>query len=153
MKLANSTVESLNKMFSVLLKVRLLREWQKSNKMGESPFSERELLTMEMINGFDSITEKDLTKLLGVGFSSVSGMVSKLTNLELIGKPEGTRGKPLFLTQKGQECLKNIKQASVIGYDFICASLNEEEKQSLMSILSKIENDVIKNMRSEMFQE
>src|SRR5206468_7650130 len=102
MKGAEMKTDVLKLLFSISLKARILREWQKANRAQDAQFSERELLTLELVNDFGPITEKGLCKIFGLSFSSVSDLLKKLRQAGFI--EDKARGKPLRLTEKGKRC-------------------------------------------------
>lgn len=132
--------EILEKLFSISLKTRILRVWQKSNSAHDQEFSERELLTLELINDFTPITEKGLCKIFGIPFSSLSEMIKKLSDMGLI-KSERARGKPLALTHKGVELLKSLKQRSAIRFGYLFESFSDQDCEQLVNLFNKIDKN------------
>src|ERR1039457_2593948 len=98
----NAKETVLEQIFSISLKVRILKAWEKSSHAETQEYSERDLLTLELIHDFTPITEKTLSKIFGVPFSSLSDSVERLEKLELIAPSEEGRGKPLVLPKEGE---------------------------------------------------
>ena|SRR5712664_3776548 len=131
--------EVLNLLFSISLKARILREWQKANRAQDAQFSERELLTLELVTDFGPITEKGLCKIFGLSFSSVSDMLKKLTQDGLIG--DKARGKPLVLTEKGKKWLQSLKQTSATRFEYMFESFSLKEWDTLFNLFKKVEKN------------
>ena len=96
-------------LFSISLKARILRAWQKSTKVSEQEFTERDLFSLELIQDYPPMTEKGLCKIFGLSPSSVSDIVKNLCEKGLIDTSEKSRGKPLELTPEGVRKLNEIK--------------------------------------------
>ena len=129
----------LSAIFSISMKARILREWQKSTRAEDQDFSERDLLILELINDFSPITEKGLSKVLGVAFSSVSDIVKRLSELGLIDTSEKSRGSPLALTASGKDKLARIKAISATRFEYLFENLSEQDIDKLENILKKID--------------
>ncbi len=141
----------LETIFSISLKARILREWQKSNRAEEQEFNERDLLSLELINDFGPITEKGLSKVFGLQFSSISDIVNRLTEKGLVEKQSGTRGKPLTLTETGRRRLTKLKQDSGVRLGYLFSTLNEVDEKSLLSVFSKIDKAAAKHVNELVF--
>lgn len=128
-------------MFALSLKVRILREFQKVTRAEDQRFSERELLALELIENFSPITEKGLAKVFGIAFSSVSDLVHKLIDLELIDSTERGRGKPLELTPKGRECLQRLMQSSSNRYGYLLDFMQDDDFQMLENLFDKMDKN------------
>ena len=131
----------LEKIFSISLKARILREWQKSNRADDQQFTERELLTLELISDFAPITEKALAKIFGLAFSSVSDLVRGLKELDFIDSSDKIRGQPLALTPKGRAALEKLKQVSATRFTYLMESLDESDLQALMRVFDKMDRN------------
>jgi DNA-binding MarR family transcriptional regulator len=134
--------EALQRIFSITLRVRILRAWQAANQARDQAFSERELLAMELINDYPPITEKSLTKIFGLSFSSVADILKKLREMEVIEPPEKGRGKPLALTKQGKERLESLKTISSARYAYLFESVTDKEWDFLLAIFKKMEDSV-----------
>src|SRR5882672_5108333 len=134
--------EVLKTLFSVQLRTRILREWQKANRAQDQEFSERELLTLELVEGFGPITEKGLCKIFGLSFSSISDIIKKLGEADLLDKSEKARGKPLALTKKGQQTLEDLKKVSAKRFEYLFESFSDEEWKDLMRLFDKVQKNV-----------
>ena len=137
-------------LFSISLKTRILRAWQKSNSAQDQDFSERDLLTLELIADFAPITEKGLCKIFGLSFSSVNDIVKKFVNLGLV-KDEKERGETLVLTESGKKRLAALKQASATRFNFLFEGLDEKEERELHKIFQKIDKNVERNVQQLVF--
>jgi DNA-binding MarR family transcriptional regulator len=134
--------ETLEKLFSISLRTRILREWQKASRIQDQEYSERELLTLEIIESLDPITEKALCKIFGLSFSSVAELTKKLTDAGLIDAEGKARGKPLVLTKKGEQTLHNIKKISASRFEYLFESFSDEEWERLLRVFQKVEKNV-----------
>ncbi|MCW5552133.1 MAG: hypothetical protein KIS67_08190 [Verrucomicrobiae bacterium] len=127
-------------LFSISLKTRILREWQKANRAQDQEFSERELLTLELISDFGPITEKGLCKIFGISFSSVGDIVKKLTQANLVEADRG-RGQPLELTKHGKQRLEQIKEVSAVRFGYLLEGLTEKEQEAFLGIMAKVDKN------------
>jgi DNA-binding MarR family transcriptional regulator len=134
--------ETLEKLFSISLKARILREWQKASRIQDQEFSERELLTLEIIESLAPITEKALCKIFGLSFSSVAELTKKLSDAGLIDTAGKARGKALALTEKGAKTLENIKKVSANRFEYLFDSFSENEWKQLLALFQKVEKNV-----------
>ena len=147
----NAKETVLEQIFSISLKVRILKAWEKSSHAETQEYSERDLLTLELIHDFTPITEKTLSKIFGVPFSSVSDIVERLEKLELIAPSEEGRGKPLVLTKEGELRLEKLKQNSAVRLNFLFESLPEEDWKTLSRIYEKIDQNAAQAVQSQVF--
>ena len=141
----------LETIFSISLKARILREWQKSNRAEDQEFQERDLLCLELINDFGPITEKGLCKVFGLQFSSISDIVNRLTEKGFIEKQGGTRGKPLALTETGRKRLTKLKQDSAVRLGYLFSTLEKQDEDSLISVFNKIDKAAAKHVNELVF--
>ena len=130
----------MNTLFSISLKTRILREWQKANRAQDQEFSERELLSLELISDFGPITEKGLCKIFGISFSSVGDIVKKLTEVGLVEADRG-RGQPIELTKHGKERLEELKEASAVRFGYLFEGLTDKEAELFQKIMEKVEKN------------
>ena len=131
----------LQLLFSISLKTRILREWQKANRAQDQAFSERELLVLELIEDLGPVTEKGLGKIFGLASSSVSELITKLGQWGLIDMTLKARGKPLKLTRKGKEKLLELKQVSSTRYTYLFEGLDDSQVAPLAKIFAKIDEN------------
>jgi len=147
--------ELVEKLFSISLKARILREWQKANRAQDQEFSERELLTLELINDFAPITEKGLCKIFGLSFSSVSDLIKNLAEKGVIDTSEKMRGKPLALTDSGLQTLERLKQMSAARLIYLFesqeSSVTEQEAEIMLNIFKKIEKNAERHVQQLVF--
>ena len=144
----------LEKLFSISLKARILRTWQKASRADEQEFSELELFALELVSDFGPITEKGLCKIFGLSFSSVSDIVKKLRDKSLIECADKNRGKPLTLTKEGKTKLEEIKRSSATRFSYLFESpdtLTEEEWRVLMKLLEKMDKNAERHIQRFIF--
>jgi DNA-binding MarR family transcriptional regulator len=134
--------EVLEKLFSISLKARILREWQKASRIQDQEFSERELLTLEIIESLAPITEKALCKIFGLSFSSVAELTKKLSDAGLIDTAAKARGKALALTKKGEQTLRTLKKISASRFEYLFDSFSDDEWDRLLRLFQKVEKNV-----------
>lgn len=150
------TEELLSRVFHIALRARILREWQVAHAARSPQFNDREMLTLEVINDFAPITEKELCKIFGLSPSSVNEMVKKLADLGLVDKETEAadkRAKPLRLTPDGVSALEGIKAGSARRFGYLFASLTEDEQQRLLPVFEKIGRTVDTKVREMVFGE
>ncbi|HRY51436.1 MAG TPA: MarR family winged helix-turn-helix transcriptional regulator [Candidatus Paceibacterota bacterium] len=134
--------DTLEKLFSISLKARILREWQKASRIQDQEFSERELLTLEVIENLKPITEKALCKIFGLSFSSVAELTKKLSDAGLIDSGAKARGKALALSGKGTKTLEDLKKISASRFEYLFESFSETEWEQLLKLFGKVEKNV-----------
>lgn len=128
-------------MFSISLKARILREFQKVTRVQEQEFSERELFALELISDFGPITERGLGKVFGLSPSSVSDMLQHLCELGLIDIKDKARGKPLILSKLGEERLRSIKQISATRFGYLFERLEDDDWAALDRIFTQVDKN------------
>jgi DNA-binding MarR family transcriptional regulator len=143
--------EALKRIFSISLRARILRSWQSSNQARDQAFSEREMLAMELINDYPPITEKSLTKIFGLSFSSASDILKRLKELDIVDIREKGRGKPLALTEQGKERLESIKALSSARYAYLFETVTEDEWKILLKVFKKMEDNVEQHIQKFVF--
>ena len=136
--------EVLKKIYSISLKSRILREWQKANQALNDDLTEKELLLLETIAEFSPVTEKMICKVLGLSPSSAYGMVQRLGEVGLVDLSEKARGKPLELSEKGRERLLKLKEANSIRLAYLLGSATEDDPiwGTWLKLLAPIEVNV-----------
>jgi DNA-binding MarR family transcriptional regulator len=134
--------DTLQKLFNISLRARILREWQKANRVQDQDFSERELMTLEIIESLAPITEKGLCKIFGLSFSSIAEVTKKLAEAGLVDTAEKARGRPLALTSKGAQTLADLKRVSANRFEYLFESFSDQEWKLLMRLFAKVEKNV-----------
>lgn len=149
--------DAIEKLFSIALKVRLFREWQASKTASEKEFSERELITLELIEAFPKIdiTEKKLSIIFGLSPSSINDIIKRLTESGLLEKEADeediTRGRALHLTKKGTEQLKKFKVSGAARYAYLFSLINDDEWDSLGKLLDKVDDSTTDAIKKNIF--
>jgi len=130
----------LTLLFEASLKSRLLREWQKSSSAGADTLSEREMLSLEMIQAYSPVGQRALSKVFDISPGAASHLVNQLCALGLVERPErkGPRESLLKLTEKGKHFLDDIKKIAAQRYAYLFADCNEPDFEILRGILKKI---------------
>lgn len=126
-------------LFSISLKARILRAWQAANRAQDQEFTERELLILELVRDFGPIWEKSLCKIFGVSFSSVADALKPLLEKGLIDGKEKQRGKPLALTERGEKCLDELKRKSATRLGYLFSGLDASDLEHLERIFLKVD--------------
>ena len=138
--------EALEKLFSISLKARILREWQKATRLQDQDFSERELLTLEIIASLAPITEKGLCKIFGLSFSSVSELTKKLEDAGFVETGK-VRGQPLALTGKGKEKLQELKKTSANRFEYLFDGFTDPMWDQLLALFNKVEENAERHVQ------
>jgi Mn-dependent DtxR family transcriptional regulator len=141
----------LDLLFAISLRSRILREWQKTSQIRDDHFSEREILTLELIRDYSPITEKALTKFFGLSFSSVADILTHLRELDLVEQPEKSRGKPLKLTKTGIRQIDELRNASAARYGYLLDGLSEKEVESLAALYAKMDRNAERHVQKLVF--
>ena len=136
---------------SLSLKSRILREWQKTTRIRDDDFSEREILTLELIRDYPPITEKSLTKFFGLSFSSVASIVNHLRQLGVIEAAQKARGKPLVLTKAGTARLNELRESSAARYSYLVDKMSTEEIQKLIDLYETMDRNAERHVQKLMF--
>ncbi|MGN1398588.1 MAG: MarR family winged helix-turn-helix transcriptional regulator [Erysipelotrichaceae bacterium] len=92
----------------------------------------------------DGLTQKELTELLAIQPGSVSEILTKLENANLIVRIENEndrRTADLKLTEAGVEAALEAKQDRIQRHKEMFSCLTDEQKQSLLSLLETINRD------------
>jgi len=147
----------LGLIFDISLKARVLKEWQTSHAARKPEFSERHILILELAKDFAPITEKELGKIFSLPTSSINDFVAKLVNAGLVEKTRKKEGdcreKPVNLTDRGEQYLNEIKRASSMRYEYLINKFQEEELESFISYLKKVNESVESVMKNLVFQQ
>lgn len=143
----------LDRLVAISLRTRLLQTFHAATKLkaGAAMVSEREILAMEAIRGLKKITEQGLCQLFGMSPSSVSDMVTRLTEQNLVTKPEKTRGKPLSLTKGGQEVLVKMRQATAQRFDYLFEGFTDQDWEVLLPLLERVGGNAQRYLEKELF--
>ncbi|WP_302528088.1 MarR family winged helix-turn-helix transcriptional regulator [Megasphaera elsdenii] len=89
----------------------------------------------------DGASQKDISRECIIDKSTVTSLLKRMENLDLIRKetrPEDQRGVAIFLTDKGWEKAKRIRQVIYATDDAMWQGIPEEEKQQFMRTFHKI---------------
>lgn len=89
----------------------------------------------------DGASQKDISRECIIDKSTVTSLLKRMENLDLIRKetrPEDQRGVAIFLTDKGWEKAKRIRQVIYGTDDAMWQGIPEEEKQQFMRTFHKI---------------
>ena len=148
--------EVISRVFDIALKIRVHREWQKNNAAFPLKYSERDMLTLELIEQFPGITEKSLGIILGLAPSSVSLITTRLVEEGLINKNSRNildrREKPLRLSdKKGKSVLTKIKHSSAERYEYMFSRFSSEQLEAFKPLLDTIEETVSKRVNQDVF--
>jgi len=96
---------------------------------------------LQILSEFPDISQKELQEKLGIEAGSLSEIINKLESRELIKRekdPEDKRRMRISLTDRGYEKLKEKLQKKEDHEEKLFGMLNEEEKENLRLILTKI---------------
>lgn len=92
----------------------------------------------------ENITQQQLTELLGIKPGSVSEVIAKLENNNLIKRTKSIfdrRTANISLTEKGCKLAKEVKEKRENRHKEMFSSLSEDEKATLLLLLEKINSD------------
>jgi len=145
----------LHLVYDVSLKVRLLREHAKAASCGEEELSDRELLSLEVIEAFAPLKESALGSLLGLKASSLNELVKKLCDKGYVTKgtaESDRRQRPLQLTEDGQRFFAAIKRRSARRYMFLFAGIERlTDPAQLERVLHHIRENANRHVREQVF--
>ena len=130
------------KLYSEIRKINnIMRNISHNSLSQDLNLSHAQINILEIINSNQGIIQKEIASIINIKASSMTELVSKLKNKDLIyRKKDDTdlRIIRLFITDKGKEELKNITKIRDENEKSIFKSLNEDEKENLYSLLKKI---------------
>ncbi|MBP2026000.1 MarR family winged helix-turn-helix transcriptional regulator [Peptoniphilus stercorisuis] len=130
------------KLYSEIRKINnIMRNISHNSLSQDLNLSHAQINILEIINSNPGIIQKEIASIINIKASSMTELVSKLKNKDLIyRKKDDTdlRIIRLFITDKGKEELKNITKIRDENEKSIFKSLNEDEKENLYSLLKKI---------------
>ena len=98
---------------------------------------------LAVVAGSDKATQRDVAKQLGLNESAVTGMVTRLLNLDLLEREPhdtDTRAWRLALSKNGRAALKNIEKPFGAINARIESVLKEDEITRLADYLERISN-------------
>ena len=133
---------------SISLKARILREWQKTSPIVDENFSEREILTIELVRDYSPITEKSLTKFFGISFGSVADIVANLRKLGILEQAGKAKALPLKLTKNGIEQAENIRAKNIVRHNYLLENIEEKDIGALIEIYDEIDKNAERNVQS-----
>lgn len=130
------------KLYSEIRKINNIMRNISHNSLSQGlNLSHAQINILEIINSNPGIIQKEIASIINIKASSMTELVSKLKNKDLIyRKKDDTdlRIIRLFITDKGKEELKNITKIRDENEKSIFKSLSEDEKENLYSLLKKI---------------
>ena len=146
--------EALSEMLATGLKARLLRTWERANSVHPFPFSERELLVLEILGEFGPVTEAGLSKVFGLSPSSLAELVRKLLDSGMVvkGKDENdARQKPLVLTDEGEEFLEELRDDTLQRAKYLLADLSPDDVKAATTVFSKMHASATRRVKMMIF--
>lgn len=130
------------KLYSEIRKTNnIMRNISHNSLSQDLNLSHAQINILEIINSNPGIIQKEIASIINIKASSMTELVSKLKNKDLIyRKKDDTdlRIIRLFITDKGKEELKNITKIRDENEKSIFKSLSEDEKENLYFLLKKI---------------
>ncbi len=145
---------TLQVLFGISLKQRIIREWQRANEVQAQDYSERDMLCLELISAFGPVTEAGLYKVFALSISSVNDMVKKLIKKGVIQKVDSqgtTRGAIITLTEQGGIVLEKIKAAGAARFGYLFSDLSLDESKLLTKVLIKLDNAATRQVNQLVF--
>ncbi|AKU94540.1 Transcriptional regulator, MarR family [Labilithrix luteola] len=96
---------------------------------------------LRALSASPGISQQELGRLLGIFPSRLVLLLDELDELGLIERrddPDDRRVYQVFVTDKGRQSLEAIGRIARAHQDALCAALDEDERQTLASLLSRI---------------
>lgn len=112
------------------------------HRLYEGKASQRRILII--LNEVQHITQRELTRQLGIQPGSASEVIAKLEHAGLITRTPGEtdrRTMMLALTEDGRCLAQEAARQRKIRHEEMFSCLSEEEKDQLLSLLEKINTD------------
>lgn len=115
-------------------------------------FSKLEIFTMILLDRNKQVTMTELVEYINSPMSTATGIVDRLVKSGYIERDRSETDRRivvLTLTDSGSQIIKDFKNTISKYLEVILGSLSEEEKQSLLKIVSKIMNTLQSEMTKE----
>jgi DNA-binding MarR family transcriptional regulator len=112
-----------------------------SDKLGMSELQLNQLHYLKIIDRTVELTFGKFAEILKVAKPSVTGIVNKLIQLDVVEKAQCTRDKRIFyikLTEKGRNIARQSFLAEQRVVDIIVSVLNDEEIDTFIRIIKKL---------------
>ena len=110
---------------------------------GHPPMMPREIVLMAVLDAGDAgVRQKDLAQELGINPSTLSEAVDRLETdryLERKANPNDRRSTLIALTEKGKARAWEVQDERAQAASRLCAPLSEEEKDTLIALLQKLD--------------
>ena len=103
----------------------------------------RQFAVLSLTGGESGISQSDIARKLGIERSGMVKLIDQLESmgyLERIANPEDRRVYRLRLTEAGYDCLANHHEAVKQQENRVLASLNEQERKLLLTLLNRIQD-------------
>lgn len=145
-ELYNTRLLLLSEMTNVWSLARALLEHERaSTAPTDQPFSEREILTLCLVEQFEGLmTATALSKVFGLHHSQVGKILDKLVGRELLKKStehiskKSGRGMPLHLNPKGSQALREIKLGLGRRFSYLNQELNADQLKQAHELIKKM---------------
>jgi DNA-binding MarR family transcriptional regulator len=149
--------ELVANMFELAGKARILKEWLDASAVGSPQLSDREVLTLQVVNDFAPVTENELARVFGISPGSINEMVKRLIDRELLDKTETRDGgdrrtKPLAITEQGIQTLATIKSGSARRYTYLLHDLTPEQLDALAPIIKLMNQSAVEHIKHLVFR-
>lgn len=116
-------------------------------------FSKLEIFTMILLDRNKQVTMTELVEYINSPMSTATGIVDRLVKSGYIERDRSETDRRivvLTLTDSGSQIIKDFKNTISKYLEVILGALSEEEKQSLLKIVSKIMNTLQSETAKEM---
>ncbi|WP_439122766.1 MarR family winged helix-turn-helix transcriptional regulator [Marivita sp.] len=109
--------------------------------LGEDGFAPRVFSALSLVVQYPNVTQSGLARMLGIERSGLVAIVDELEGRELLKRtnvPGDRRVQALVPTDKGARVYAEARAAVRAHEDRLLANLSDDEKATLMELLSKI---------------
>jgi DNA-binding MarR family transcriptional regulator len=137
-KLSQIQESALRKAAALSHSLQIFSTWSRSSSSGRPVLSQRELLTLKLVNDHPGwVRDKTITKIFNIHFSQVCLMAKKFNGLGYIEKEEGRR-KSWTITDAGKKALDDGIALTAYLFRHCFSGLEDDECKTLETLLEKI---------------
>ncbi len=114
---------------------------EKGPKPAARVFPRERILLTVLESGEDGLRQKDIAEALGINASSLSEQIDRLETdryLERVANPDDKRSTLIRLTEKGKARAWEVSSARQERAAAFCGNLTDEEKDTLIALLTKL---------------
>jgi len=145
----------LKRVYSIALKTRMLQEWDRLHRpLASGRYSERQVFMLELIQGFEPITRRDLGIIFNLSAAAVTADVKPLVDDGLLVESrtkDDRREKPLEIGSKGKTFMEEVSENAARRFAYLFDGVTTQQWEALMDILNKVDQAAKKRVDRTVF--